>query len=72
MASTVIYTYQKKENNHMKTQMEKDLFGIIFKNFGRSDLETRNSDNEDFLDVSVWTLKAALEEAYKAGQDSKK
>ncbi|EHJ56195.1 hypothetical protein VYH81_03910 [Streptococcus anginosus] len=56
----------------MKTQMEKDLFGIIYKNFGRSDLETRHSDNEDFLDIAVWTLKTALEEAYKAGQQSVK
>lgn len=65
-------TTKEEENNTMKTQMEKDLFGIIYKNFGRSDLETRHSDNEDFLDIAVWTLKTALEEAYKAGQQSVK
>ena len=33
----------------------------------RGDLETRRSDSEDFIEVSVWSLKAALEEAYEAG-----
>lgn len=30
-------------------------------------LETRNSDNLDFSEQSVWALKAALEEAFAAG-----
>ena len=34
-------------------------------------LETRNSDSLDFHDVSVWGIKAALEAAYRAGQDAK-
>lgn len=33
----------------------------------RGDLETRHSDGEDFLDIAVWSLKAALEEAYALG-----
>ena len=34
----------------------------------RGDLETRHSDGEDFLDISVWGLKAALEAAYELGR----
>lgn len=30
-------------------------------------LETRNNDSDDFYDVAVWCLKAALLEAYQAG-----
>jgi hypothetical protein len=33
-------------------------------------LETRHSDGLDFHDVSVWGIKAALEAAYLAGQQS--
>ena len=32
-------------------------------------LETRNSDGLDFHDVSVWSLKAALERAFVAGME---
>jgi len=30
-------------------------------------LETRNNDSDDFYEVAVWCLKAALMEAYLAG-----
>ncbi|GAX48496.1 DUF6900 domain-containing protein [Pseudolactococcus reticulitermitis] len=33
----------------------------------RGDLETRNNDAEDFLDVSVWSIKKMIEEAYEEG-----
>lgn len=33
----------------------------------RKSLATRDNDHEDFFEVSVWSLKAALVEAYKAG-----
>ena len=33
-------------------------------------LETRNSDRLDFHDVSVWAVKAALQAAFEAGQQS--
>lgn len=35
---------------------------------GRTDLETKNSDSEDFHDIAVWSLKAALIEAYNLGK----
>lgn len=31
-------------------------------------LETRHSDSLDFHDLGIWTIKAALEAAYLAGQ----
>jgi hypothetical protein len=30
----------------------------------------RNSDSEDFYEVAVWCIKAALLEAYEAGQNA--
>ena len=33
-------------------------------------LETRNTDRLDFHDVSVWAVKAALQAAFEAGQQS--
>lgn len=33
-------------------------------------LETRNDDSQDFYEVAVWCLKAALEDAYAAGQNA--
>ena len=35
---------------------------------GRGDLESRNSDSEDFFETSVWNLKDALLEAYELGR----
>lgn len=51
--------------------MNDKLLKIAEKHFSpveeRGSLETRNNDSEDFFEVSVWSLKAALEEAYKLG-----
>ena len=35
---------------------------------GVETLETRNSDSLDFSEQAVWTLRRALEAAYKTGQ----
>lgn len=35
---------------------------------GRGDLEARYSDSADFFETSVWSLKAALIEAYELGK----
>ena len=42
---------------------KKHIYGVK----GRGDLEARYHDAEDFLDIAVWCLKAALEEAYELG-----
>jgi hypothetical protein len=37
----------------------------------RTDLERHFSDEEDFLDVAVWELKAALTVAFELGKASR-
>lgn len=37
----------------------------------RGDLESRHNDSEDFLEVSVWGLKAMLDAAYQLGKQAK-
>lgn len=55
--------------------MDAKLLEIAKKHFypveERGNLETRDNDHEDFFEVSVWSLKAALEEAYKLGKMDK-
>ena len=36
----------------------------------RGDLEKRNNDSEDFLEVPVWSLKEMLKEAYELGKQN--
>lgn len=39
----------------------------------RGDLESRHNDDEDFIEMSVWSIQAMLEEAYELGKkDGKK
>lgn len=33
----------------------------------RGDLDSRMNDEEDFIDISVWTLQEMLERAYQLG-----
>ena len=44
------------------------LLEIAAKHFHIETLETRNSDGLDFYDVAVWSIRAALEAAFAAGQ----
>lgn len=37
----------------------------------RTDLETHRTDDEDFLDIAVWELKAAMTAAFELGKASK-
>lgn len=48
--------------------MKKELEKIAEARLGIETLETRNSDSLDFHEVSVWSLKAALEAAYELGK----
>lgn len=56
----------------MKKTTEKALLKIAKEYLvdmeNREDLDTHRSDSEDFLDVAVWELRAALEAAYKLGK----
>ena len=50
---------------------DKALQGIAEKVLGLETLKTRYSDDLDFSDQAVWTLKDALEQAYAAGRNSR-
>lgn len=50
--------------------MHEILENIAKKHLCIETLEVRNSDNLDFYNVSVWSIKEALEEAYIQGQKS--
>lgn len=60
---------------HPLTDIDKKLYEIAAKHLiaveERRDLEIHRSDGEDFFEVSVWGLAAALKEAYEAGRRSK-
>jgi len=48
-------------------QIETLLTLIAQKHLGIETLQTRSSDRLDFHDTAVWSLKDALEAAFKAG-----
>jgi len=51
-----------------KAPSEALLLEIAAKHFHTVEtLETRNRDRLDFHDVAVWSIRAALEEAFDAG-----
>ena len=55
-----------------KTRGEKSIDEILQKiaadHLSIDTLETRNSDNLDFHEVSVWSIKSALQAAFDAGR----
>ena len=60
---------------HPLTGIDKKLFEIAAKHMvtvqERGDLEARHCDSEDFIEIPVWGLEAALKDAYEAGRKSK-
>ena len=57
----------KKELNELVKIAHENLTAME----NRADLERHCSDEEDFMDISVWELKAALKAAYELGKASK-
>ncbi|MBL0143844.1 MAG: hypothetical protein IPP91_17505 [Betaproteobacteria bacterium] len=51
------------------SRIETLLTHIAQKHLGIETLAARNSDSLDFHDVAVWSLRDALEAAYKAGTE---
>ena len=49
------------------TAPETLMLDIAKRHFFVETLDTRNSDGLDFHDVAVWSIRAALNEAYAAG-----
>ena len=50
------------------TRLDKNFTAIARLHLHIETLETRHSDRLDFHDVSVWSVKAALEAAYNLGR----
>ena len=57
----------KNENLQLLEIAKKNSYAVE----NRGDLEKRNNDSEDFLDISVWSLKEMLREAYELGKQNK-
>ena len=57
-------------NNIKHTPKDRILAQIAKDELHLETLETRKSDSLDFHDCAVWSIKAALEAAYEAGQQS--
>jgi hypothetical protein len=58
------------ENETTLSQKDKTLAQIANSELYIRTLQTSNSDSLDFHELAVWNIKAALEAAYKAGQQS--
>jgi hypothetical protein len=52
--------------------LDEVLAAIAREKLGFTTLETRKSDSLDFRDVAVWSVKDALEAAYRAGREAAK
>ena len=74
---TAIAKYEREleRAEHPLEGIDKEVYEIAAKHLiavqERGDLEARHSDREDFIEVSVWGLEAALKDAYEAGRKSK-
>jgi len=52
----------------MTTERDNAINDIAREALGLETLETRRMDSLDFHDLAVWSIKVALERAYKAGR----
>ena len=55
----------KKEQRKVLEIAKRVVYGVK----ERGDLEQRFRDSDDFLDIAVWTLRQAMEEAYALGKE---
>jgi len=60
-------TTNKKRTGKKEPTVDELLAAIAKATLHIDTLETRKSDSLDFHDVAVWSVKAALEAAYRAG-----
>ena len=56
----------------MNKEIELTFSAIALNHLQIETLETRHSDRLDFHDVAVWSIKAALIEAFELGQQNSK
>lgn len=55
----------KRKNEQRVTEMALQMIPALA---GRKNLESHGNDSEDFIEISVWTLKEALVKAYELGR----
>lgn len=60
-------TTNKKCPSKKDPRVDEPLAAIAKETLHIDTLETRKSDTLDFHDVAVWSVKAALDAAYRAG-----
>jgi hypothetical protein len=60
-------TTNKRRHSRKESTVDELLAAIAKETLHIDTLETRKSDSLDFYDVAVWSVKAALEAAYRAG-----
>ena len=60
-------TTNRKRLSKKEPTVDERLAAIAKEQLRIDTLKTRNSDSLDFHDVAVWSVKAALEAAYRAG-----
>jgi len=60
-------TTNRKRASKKEPTVDELLAAIAKETLHIDTLETRKSDSLDFHDVAVWSVKAALEAAYRAG-----
>lgn len=60
----------QETNSDAALQPLQELGDIAKKYLGIATLETQNSDDKDFHDLAVWSIRAALIQAFEAGQRS--
>jgi hypothetical protein len=66
-------TYKKRKGDKtMDKNIEKKLEKIAKEELFIETLETRNSDELDFHEVSIWGVKKALELAFELGKKASK
>ena len=69
------YERELERAEHPLEVIDKKVYEIAAKHLiaveERGGLETRHSDSEDFIEVSVWGLEAALKQASDAGRNAK-
>ncbi len=59
-----------KQTEAQTAQRDALILEIAKRQFFIETLETRERDSLDFHDVAVWSIRAALEEAFEAGRAS--
>lgn len=59
---------KRKLTKAQETQLLEIAKRLMYEVDARGDLEERGNDSDDFIEVPVWGIKKALEEAYLLGK----